>query len=63
MNVAGSLSSPLTHMSVSFRSFGRKLHFSPQGNPAPPRPRSSESLTIPTTLSGSIVVRAFRDAW
>ncbi len=53
LNVAGSLSSALTHMSVSFRSFGRKLHFSPHGKPAPPRPRSSESLTIVTTESGS----------
>ena len=63
LKVAGSLSSALTHMSVSFRSLGRNVHFRPQGKPAPPRPRSSESLTRLTTASGSMVVRVLRAAW
>ena len=62
LNVAGSLSSALMHMSVSFRSLGRNVHLRPHGNPAPPRPRSSESLTSVTTESGSLA-SAFRAAW
>ncbi len=38
LNVAGSLSSALTHMSVSVRSFGRNVHFSPVGKPCPAPP-------------------------
>jgi len=57
LNVAGSLSSPLTHMNVSLRSFGRKLHLSRRGSRPPPAAQL-RILDDPTTLSGSIAVNA-----
>ena len=33
---------------------GTKLHFSPVGNPAPPRPRSAEAFTSSMICSGVI---------
>ena len=55
LNVPGSDSSALHRSHVGFGAFfGTKLHFIPVGNPAPPRPRSSESFTSWMIWSGVI---------
>ena len=42
---------------------GMKLHFSPVGKPAPPRPRRPDCLIISITWAGSIFsVRILRQA-
>src|SRR5919107_1215310 len=60
LQVPGSDSSALT---TRYRGppsgFGRKPHFIPHGNPAPPRPRRPESLTedvfVPADVSAGVV--------
>jgi hypothetical protein len=55
LHVPGSDSSALTTRYLGFGlSCGMKLHFIPVGNPAPPRPRSPESLTVVMTSSGDM---------
>ncbi len=53
--VPGSLSSALTQRYRGLGlSFGRKPHFIPVGNPAPPRPRRFDFLTSAMMSSGAI---------
>ncbi len=55
MNVPGSPSSELhTRYFAPGRLRGMKLHFSPVGNPAPPRPRRPDFFTSAITVSGGI---------
>ncbi len=62
LQVPGSDSSALTTRYFGLGlSCGMKPHFMPVGKPAPPRPRSPESLTAVTMSSGAIV-SAFRIA-
>ena len=60
MNVPGSLSSALQAMYFgSGVSLSTNCHFRPVGNPAPPRPRSPEALTISMTSPGGIASAFF----
>ncbi len=62
LQVPGSDSSALTTRYFGFGlSFGTNDHFMPVGKPAPPRPRSCESLTAPMTSAG-LIVSALRSA-
>ena len=60
MNAPGSPSSALqmTYFS-SPGALRQRLHFTPVGNPAPPRPRRPDSRTSSITSSGLIEVSAF----
>src|SRR5438105_4863055 len=62
LNVPGSDSSALHSSHVGFGAFfGTKLHLLPVGNPAPPRPRRSESFTSWMIWSG-VIFNAFSAA-
>ena len=63
MNAPGSPSSALqTRYFSSPAAEWAISHFTPVGNPAPPRPRSPERLTVSMTSSGDISHRAFAAA-
>ena len=60
LNVPGSDSSALQiRYTGRFSSGLTKLHFKPQENPAPPRPRSPEFLTLLTMSSRDSVNACF----
>ena len=63
MHVPGSDSSEFTTRKrgrESFAGSGMKVHFKPQGKPAPPRPRSPEALTSSVTSCGVFFHRPLR---
>lgn len=65
LNVPGSISSALAiryFRRSDASSLGTKLHFWPVPNPAPPRPRSLERVTMSITSAGARVLRALRVA-
>jgi hypothetical protein len=62
LNVPGSPSSALHTTYTGFPvSLGMNDHFSPVGNPAPPRPRSPDAL-ISSMTSAGFIFTAFRRA-
>ena len=62
LNVPGSDSSALTTTYLTGSLCGMKLHLTPVGKPAPPRPRKFEALTRSIVSGGVMLPTALRSA-